>query len=381
MNRMGDDSEVKTPFSQEKIYQVALSLVPGVGDVIAKTLVSYCGSAGEVFKKTKSQLAKIPGIGTVNAENIHSFKNFSAAESEIKKCEKFNHKILFFTDKEYPKKLKHAPDSPVVLFYKGSADLNGKKTVAIVGTRKSTSYGRDFTEKIIEQLKAHQAQIISGLAYGIDICAHKAALKNGMETIGVMASGLDIIYPSSHKGVAAEMMESGGLITEFATGEKPEAHNFPARNRIIAGMSDAIIVIEAAAKGGALITAEIANSYNRDVFALPGDVSRKFSEGCNNLIKQNKAAILTSIQDIEYVMNWQHEVSSSANDEKYYDYSALTPDEKIIIETLNTVQDGMLIDELSWKSQIPLNKLASILLNLEFSGIIKPLPGKKFKLK
>jgi len=376
---MGANSEVKN--TNEKIYQVALSMVPGVGDIIAKTLVSYCGSASEVFKKTRSQLSKIPGIGIVNAENIHSFKNFSAAESEIKKCEKLNYKILFFTDKDYPKKLKHAPDSPVVLFYKGAADLNEKKTIAIVGTRKSTSYGREFTEKIVEQLKAHQAQIISGLAYGIDICAHKAALKNGMETIGVMASGLDIIYPSSHRGVATDMLDSGGLITEFAIGEKPEAHNFPARNRIIAGMSDAVIVIEAAAKGGALITAEIANSYNRDVFALPGDVGRKFSEGCNNLIKQNKAVILTSIEDIEYVMNWQHEATALGNDEKYYDYSALTPDEKNIIEMLNTVQDGMPIDELSWKSQIPLNKLASILLNLEFSGIIKPLPGKKFKLK
>ncbi|MDZ7604044.1 MAG: DNA-processing protein DprA [Cyclobacteriaceae bacterium] len=378
---MGTNSEVKNQLSQEKIYQVALSMVPGVGDIIAKTLVSYCGSASEVFKKNKSQLSKIPGIGTVNAQNIHSFKNFSAAESEIKKCENLNYKILFITDKDYPKKLKHAPDSPVVLFYKGSADLNGKKTISIVGTRKSTSYGREFTEKIVEQLKAHQAQIISGLAYGIDICAHKAALKNGMETIGVMASGLDIIYPSSHKGVALEMLESGGLITEFATGEKPEAHNFPARNRIIAGMSDAVIVIEAAAKGGALITAEIANSYNRDVFALPGDVGRKFSEGCNNLIKQNKAVILTSIEDIEYVMNWQHEAVAASNDEKYYDFSALTPDEKTIIEMLKTLEDGILIDELSWKSQIPLNKLASILLNLEFSGIIKPLPGKKFKLK
>ena len=381
MNNIGFNSEPNNTISEEKIYQVALSMVPGVGDVIAKTLVSYCGSARDVFKKNKSQLSKIPGIGSINAENIHSFKNFSDAESEINRCEHHNIKILFFTDKDYPKKLKQAPDSPVVLYYNGTADLNGKKTISIVGTRKSTSYGREFTERIVEHLKAHQAQIISGLAYGIDICAHKAALKNGMETIGVMASGLDIIYPSAHKSIAKDMIGSGGLITEFPTGEKPEAHNFPARNRIIAGMSDAVIVVEAATKGGALITAEIANSYNRDVFALPGDVGKKFSEGCNNLIKQNKAVLLTSIEDIEYVMNWQHEDSSARQDEKYYDYSSLSSEEKDIIELLSEFPDGMLIDDLSWKSQIPLNKLASILLNLEFNGIIKPLPGKKFKLK
>ncbi len=368
-------------YADEKVFQLALSLISGVGDITAKTLVSYCGSAKEIFKKTKSQLAKIPGIGTINADNIHSFKNFAAAESEIKKCEKQQIRILFYTDKEYPKKLKHAPDAPVVLYYKGAADLNGKKTVAIVGTRKSTSYGRDFTEKIVEQLKPHQALIVSGLAYGIDICAHKAALKNGLETIGVMASGIDIIYPSTHQGTAMDMLRQGGLITEFKTGEKPEAHNFPSRNRIIAGMSDVVIVIEAATKGGALITAEIANSYNRDVFALPGDVGKRYSEGCNNLIKQNKATILTSVEDIEYVMNWQSDTSSAVTDDRYFDFSTLTPAEQSIIELLSTSPEGVIIDELSWKTQIPLNKLASDLLNLEFSGIIKPLPGKRFKMK
>ena len=364
----------------EKIYQVALSLVPGIGDITAKTLVSYCSSAKEVFKKNRNQLSKIPGIGQINADKILAFKNFSVAETEINKCITQGIEILFFTDASYPKKLKHAPDSPTILFYRGNASVNNQKTVGIVGTRKSTTYGREFTEKIIEKLVSHSALIVSGLAYGIDICAHKAALKNGLETIGVMASGLDIIYPNMHKNVATEMLGHGGLLTEHKIGTKPEAHYFPSRNRIIAGMCDVIIVIEAATRGGALITAEIANSYSRDVFALPGDIGKRFSAGCNNLIKSNKAHLLTSIDDIEYIMNWEPDSSLPVTEDKYYDYSKLSEEEKIIIETLKLMIDGMILDELSWKSQIPLNKLASILLNLEFNGIVKPLPGKKYKL-
>ncbi len=365
----------------EKIYQVALSMVPGIGDIIAKTLLSYCGSAKEVFKKNRNQLSKIPGIGQINADKILSFKKFTDAETEINKCLKHNIEIFFFTDKQYPKKLKHAPDSPTILFYRGTANLNNQKTVAIVGTRKSTSYGREFTEKIVEKLAPHHPLIVSGLAYGIDINAHKAALNLGLDTIGVMASGLDIIYPNLHRKVASEMLQHGGLLTEFKIGTKPEAHNFPSRNRIIAGMSDVIIVVEAAKKGGALITAEIANSYNRDVFALPGDIGKKFSQGCNNLIKSNKAHLLTSIEDVEYIMNWESQSDGQEPDDKYYDYASLNDDEKMIIETLKTATDGVILDELSWKSQIPLNKLASILLNLEFNGIIKTIPGKKYRLK
>jgi DNA processing protein len=365
----------------ERVYQVALSMIPGVGDVMAKTLVSYCGSAKQVFKKNKSQLSKLPGFGTIHADKILRFKDFTRAEQELNKCEKHQIEILFFTDKRYPKKLKHAPDSPTLLYYKGNADLNNPKTVAIVGTRRSTSYGRDFTEQIVEKLAAHKALIVSGLAYGIDINAHKSALKNGLDTIGVMASGLDIIYPSMHRGTAHEMMQQGGLLTEFTVGEKPEAHNFPSRNRIIAGMSDLTIVVEAAVKGGALITAEIANSYNRDVFALPGNIDSKYSQGCNNLIKQNKASLITSINDIEYIMNWQPATAHTEQEEKYYDYSQLSEEEKIIIDLLKGQKDGMVIDEISWKSQITLNRLASILLNLEFNGIVKSLPGKKYRLK
>jgi DNA processing protein len=364
----------------EKIFQVSLSMIPGIGDVTAKTLLSYCGSAREIFKKSKQQLAKIPGIGLVNADKIKSFTRFSDAENEIEKCAQHHIEILFFADKRYPKKLKHAPDSPTVLYYKGNADLDNPKMVAIVGTRKSTSYGREFTEKLVEQLSAHKALIVSGLAYGIDINAHNAALKYGLDTVGVMASGQDVIYPSIHRGIAMQMLNQGGILTELKIGEKPEAHNFPARNRIIAGMCDVTIVIEAAEKGGALITAEIANSYNRDVFALPGDAGKRYSLGCNNLIKSHKAHLLTSVKDIEYIMNWDPQSISTTTEDKYYDFAKLSSEERVVIETLNGLSDGLVLDELSWKSQIPLNKLASILLNLEFSGIVKTIPGKKYKL-
>ncbi len=365
----------------ERIYQVALTMVPGIGDVTAKTLVSYCGSAKEIFKKNRNQLSKIPGIGQIVTNKILSFNKFPVAETEIAKCIKHKIEILFFTDKGYPKKLKHAPDSPAILYYRGNANLNNYKTVAIVGTRKSTEYGREFTESLIKKLASHTPLIISGLAYGIDIIAHKAALNSGLDTIGVMASGLDIIYPDIHRKTAIEMLSQGGLLTEFKIGSKPEAHNFPSRNRIIAGMCDVIIVIEAAKKGGALITAEIANSYSRDVFALPGDIGKTRSAGCNNLIKSNKAHLLTSIEDIEYIMNWEPQVNQPNLQDRYFDFSKLSNDEKNIIEILRVKNDGMILDELSWKSQISLNKIASILLTLEFNGIVKTLPGRKYKLK
>ncbi len=364
----------------EKLFQVALGMVPGLGDITIKTLVSYCGSAGDVFKKNKSQLSKIPGIGQLIASKILSFKDFTLAELEIEKCIKHKIDIIHYTDNAYPKKLKHAPDSPTVLYYRGEADLNNVKTVAIVGTRKSTEYGREFTNDIVKELASHDALIVSGLAYGIDINAHKAALKYGLKTIGVMASGLDIIYPNIHRGAAIEILKQGGLLTEYLLGVTPEAHHFPARNRIIAGMSDVIIVVEAATKGGALITAEIANSYDRDVFALPGDIGKKHSAGCNNLIKSNKAHLLTSIKDIEYIMNWETQSQESGKASKTHDLTSLSPDERTVVETLKLAADGMILDELSWKSQVPLNKLASVLLQLEFSGVVKTIPGKKYKL-
>ncbi len=365
---------------EEKIYQVALSMVPGIGDINAKSLLSYCGNAEEVFKCARSRLSAIPGIGQVTARAIKEYGDFDKAGREVERCRKSGVEILFYTDKKYPKKLKQAPDGPIILYFKGKTDLNQSKVVAIVGTRRSTAYGREFVDQLVSGLSEHQALIVSGLAYGIDIQAHRAALKNGLPTVGVMASGLDIIYPAIHKPTANEMLENGGLISENRLGVLPEAHLFPARNRIIAGMADAVIVIEAARRGGALITAEIANSYNRDVFAVPGNLDRNYSVGCNNLIKSHKAHLLTGIRDLEYIMNWDKGNESETKSIRDIDWDALNDEEAGIIRVLLEQQKALLMDELSWRTQIPINKLAVNLLNLELQGIVKSLQGNKYKL-
>ena len=366
--------------SEEKIYQVALGMVPGIGHVTAKTLLSYCGSAPEIFKRNKGKLSKIPGIGTMAASAILNFRDFHLAEKKIEQSIAKGIKVLFITDDQYPKRLKHAVDSPVVLYYKGNGNLNAQKMVALVGTRRCTGYGKDMVEQLVSGLIGHRATIVSGLAYGIDIHAHKMALKNGLPTIAALASGLDIIYPDIHREIAIDMQTDGGLISENSVGTKPEAHFFPARNRIIAGMADAVIVVEAAAKGGALITAEIANSYNRDVFAVPGNIGNEHSLGCNNLIKQQKAHLITKIADLEYIMNWESNDGEVNKNAKVIDLEALSEEEKAVIVTIQESGNELPLDELSWKSHIPLNKLAALILNLEFKGLVKALPGKKYKV-
>lgn len=289
----------------ERISFLALHLVPGVGDFLIKQLVSYCGSAEEVFKQSKGKLLKIPGIGDITADAIHQGKLRHKAEREFEKAARENTEILFFTDKAFPVRLRNIDDAPSMLYVKGNINLNQQKTVAIVGTRQATAYGKDQVERLVESLVPHQVLIVSGLAYGIDIHAHKLALQHGLQTVGVLGSGLDVIYPAAHLETARKMVNQGGLITENPFGTQPDAHNFPARNRIIAGLCDALIVVEAAQKGGALITAEIANSYNKDVFAVPGNLGHTFSEGCNKLIKIHKANLFTSVKDLEYIMNWK----------------------------------------------------------------------------
>jgi DNA processing protein len=268
-----------------------------------------------------------------------------------------------------------------LLYFKGNANLNHPKTIGIVGTRQATSYGKEMVEKLIAELVPHSPFVISGLAYGIDIQAHKQSLKYNLPTLGILGSGIDVIYPAAHKETAKKMLEHGGLLTENHFGAKPDAHNFPARNRIIAGMCDALVVVEAAEKGGALITAEIANSYNKDVFAFPGSIGQTYSDGCNKLIKINKANLLTSVKDIEYIMNWSVENPASKKETlSSLDMSQFEPDEQKVIALLQEKKAPMMIDELSWKSSISPSLLASLLLNLEFKNIVRSLPGKQFKL-
>jgi DNA processing protein len=364
---------------QERLSFLALHFTTGIGDQLVKQLVSYCGSAEQVFKTPKGKLLKIPGVGPVTEEAIRNGTAFQPAEKEIRKAEKEETEILFYSDKKYPERLKSIEDAPSLLYYKGNANLNAPKSVAIVGTRQATEYGKDLVTKIIEDLKLHDALIVSGLAYGIDIQAHKQALKNNLATIGVMASGMDIIYPSVHKDTAKKMLDHGALLTENHFGTKPDAYNFPARNRIIAGMCDAIIVVEAAEKGGALITAEIANSYNRDVLAVPGSIGQTYSEGCNKLIRNNKATIYTSIKDLEYLMNWSTD-EPKLKKVKKVDFSSFSDSEQKILSILHEKNAPMMIDELTIKTALSPSKLASLLLTLEFGNVIRSLPGKQFDL-
>ena len=363
---------------QERVSLLALHFTPGIGDFLVKQLVSYCGSAEQVFKTPKGKLLKIPGVGEVSADAIKNGKTFHEAERELIKAEKNDTEVLFFTDKKYPHRLKAIDDAPAVLYYKGNQNLNVAKSVGIVGTRQATEYGKEVVEKICQELVPHKALIVSGLAYGIDISAHKLALKHGLATIGVMGSGMDIIYPAVHKDTAKKMISQGGLITENHFGTKPDAHNFPARNRIIAGLCDALIVVEAAEKGGALITAEIANSYNKDVFAVPGNLGQTYSDGCNKLIKINKANVYTSVKDLEYIMNWSGETNGV---QTTLDLQQFEPEEQKVIAILKERNAPVMIDELSFKSSLPPSQLASLLLTLEFKNAVKSLPGKMFTLK
>ena len=366
----------------EKTCQVALSLIPGVGNILVKQLISYCGNAAAVFKSNKKTLSRIPGIGTVNANAILTANTFKQAEEILKNAGDKKIAVHFYTEKSYPENLKHLYDAPSVIYYKGKADLNNTRIVSIVGTRKATWYGKEVVERIVSDLKKHSPLIVSGLAYGIDIHAHQCALKANLPTVGILASGLDIIYPQVHRSIVNEMISNdGGLLSEYCLGVKPEAHNFPARNRIIAGISDVLIIVEAAKKGGALITANIADSYNKDIFAVPGNITNKYSEGCNLLIRNHRANIFTDVAGLEKHMNWDlpDQTETQPNPSQAHELRC-TEDELKIVRIFNEEKSAFLIDEISFKTQLPINKVANLLLQMEFKGIIKALPGKKFRL-
>ncbi|MCX6290173.1 MAG: DNA-processing protein DprA [Bacteroidetes bacterium] len=360
-------------------YQVALTLVPKVGSILAKNLISYCGSVEEVFKRKKHQLEKIPGIGSERAEAILSRQHFERAEKEVQFIRKHNIKTFFYLDKDYPGRLKNCDDAPVLLYYKGTCDLNKQRMIAIVGTRNATEYGKQITEKFVEDFSHYDAVIVSGLAYGIDLCAHKAALKNHLPTIGVIAHGLDRIYPSVHKPVAEKMINHGGLLTEFPSMTTPDRENFPSRNRVVAGMTDATIVIESATKGGALITADIANSYNRDVFAVPGKVGEEYSAGCHELIRLNRAMLVESAAQVAEILNWNDDAKSAKENKQLKFFHDLKTEEKVLVDLLR--QNGKLdIDNITIQSNMTMSKVSSTLLNLEFAGVLRALPGKMFEL-
>lgn len=359
-------------------YKIALTLIPDIGPILAKRLLSYCGSAEAVFKEKRVSLEKIPGIGSASAKAVLSHDVFERAEEEIKFIQKNNITPIFYLDPAYPKRLTHCEDNPVMLYFKGNVNLNAEKMVSVVGTREATDYGKSLCEKLIADLAVHNVTVISGLAYGIDICAHKAAMENKLSTVCVLAHGLDKIYPAIHRSAAEKMLETGGWLTDFTSKTIPDRENFPSRNRIVAGISDATIVIESKAGGGSLITADIANGYNRDVFAFPGKVGDECSVGCNNLIKQNKAALIQSAADIVYILGWEQKKNSKAPQQKKL-FVELNPDEEIVVNVLKE-KDSINIDDLCLVCKLPMSKVSSLLLTLEFSGIVRSLPGKMYRL-
>ena len=359
------------------LYQIALTLVPNIGDVRAKALIETFGDAESIFKTPKKHLEAIDGIGTIAANSIKDFTDFKICEDEITFIEKNKIIPLFIADEQYPQRLLNCYDSPTLLYYKGNGDLNTTKIVSVVGTRNNSDYGKTVCENLMQDLSDQNVLVISGLAFGIDSIAHKAALKNKLKTVGVVAHGLDKIYPAQNKSLAKEMLSQGGLLTDFMSGTNPDRQNFPRRNRIVAGICDALVVIESSKKGGSLITAELANSYNKDVFAIPGRVNDLRSEGCNYLIKNNKSLLITSADDLLHIMNWKDEPKKVKKQRELF--IELTPEEKIITDILSQ-QDSIQIDQLYFKSGLSSSAVANALLMLEMQGVVSMLPGKVFKL-
>lgn len=371
---------------EKKKFEVALTLLPGISNLMVKRLTDKIGSAQELLQLSANQWVEQFNIKSkllYHALGEPREKYLNEAVRELEMAKKLEVDLIFYTDNNYPYRLKNIADAPALLYYKGVSSLNVQKTIGIVGTRRATEYGAKVTQEILEGLFPFRPLIISGLAYGIDILAHKCCLKIGLETIGVMANGLETVYPTAHKDVAKQMLERGGLLSENRFGAVPLKTMFPARNRIIAGLADAVIIVEAADKGGALITANMANDYHKDVFAVPGSLNQKYSVGCNQLIKNHKAQIYTHVQDVVEALNWDDQrkkkvLTETVPQKPAIDLNAFSSDERLIIETL--MKEGELaIDELVWKTNISQNAMASTLLSLEFEGLVAALPGKRFR--
>ena len=361
--------------NDEIIYTIALYRTKGVGLQRSKKLISAFGSAMDVFSARKVDIINVAGIGKSILQNFPSNEAIEFANKELDYIKKNSISFLRFDDEEYPFLLKQLYDSPLYIMLKGNFDLNAGRFISIVGTRNITGYGREFCEQLIEKLAPYKPTIISGLAYGVDITAHKSAIKHKLQTIAIVAHGLNQIYPKNHFSYANQIQENGAILSEFNTDEIPDREHFPQRNRIIAGISKTTIVVEAAKKGGALITAELANDYNRDVFALPGRTGDYFSEGCNNLIKQNKAILLSSPSDVIDFLGWDEAPQKVIQKSLFVE---TTVDEDVIINALT--KKDLELDEISAITEIPVYKVVTILLGLELKNLVKPAPGKIFKL-
>ena len=366
--------------SNKLLYRIALTQIEGVGDILARNLMEAVGDEETIFKSSKKALTTVRGISDNLANAILNSNVLLKAEKELEFIAKNKIQTFFFADDNYPYRLKECVDSPLLLYFKGNADLNSKKIVSIVGTRKSTDYGNKFCTQFVEELFSMfpDLLIVSGLAYGIDIQAHQSALKSNLNTVGVLAHGLDRIYPSSHRKTAVEMLDNGGLLTEFISKTEPDKFNFVRRNRIVAGMADAVVVVQSDIKGGSLITADLANSYNKDVFALPGRTTDKESMGCNYLIQQNKAALLQSTESFVQFMQWDV-ISKKVKPKQTVLFLDLNEEEQKVYDLL-TNNGSLHINSLANELRKPMSSLLSTLLNLEIKNLVKPTPGGFYKL-
>lgn len=360
----------------ESICRIALTLIPQVGVITAKQLLSVCGSAQAVFESSKKALLSIPGVGPQIVANIHRKTNFELAETEFKFIKKNDVSLLFYTDPAFPTRLKYHADAPYLLFFKGNADLNSKRIVAIVGTRQPTLYGKMICEELISGLVPYNCLIVSGLAYGIDATAHRKCITLGHPNIGVLGHGMKMIYPAAHRNIAHQMEKAGGLLTEYISSAGPEREHFPMRNRIIAGMCDALVVVETGKKGGSIISANIANSYCKDVFAFPGKINDDKSMGCNQLIKKHKASLIENADDLVTTMGWKPIPKTPIQTQLFIE---LNDQEKLLLGLFRQ-SEVLHVDFIAHQGNLNNSQLSSTLLNLEFKGLIKALPGNQYRL-
>ncbi len=360
----------------ETLYRIALKGIPGVGAITARNLVSYCGSAECIFRTSRSKLLRIPGVGRTIASRVHRAETLSRAERELDFVMRHQIDVHFYLDEYYPERLKHIAQAPVVIYSKGNADLNKRYSVAIVGTRRPTNYGRQAVSTLLTELAVYDPLVVSGLAHGIDVESHRSALQNGLSTVGVLANGLGTIYPRQHYSVAQRMLAKGGLVSEFDHDIGPERDQFPARNRIIAGLADVLIVVESGVTGGSMITATFAIDFNRDVAAVPGRVTDKMSAGCNHLISTHRAHLVTSGTQVADLMSWQ--TGDDGDSVQRTMFVNLSEAETLVVEVLHE-QDIAEFELIRYSCKMTSSELASVLLSLEFKGVVKALPGKRFQ--
>lgn len=362
----------------EIIAALRLQNIPNIGDVTAKKLIAHCGSPSAIFEDKLHHLLKIDGIGKMTLKGLFDTIHLEEAQTEFQFLSKENITISYFMDDDYPARLKHCLDGPILLFQRGNIDLKNQKVISVVGTRNVTNYGSSFCNHFIEELAPLNPVIVSGLAYGVDIAVQKAAMDHGLQTIACMAHGLNQIYPKVHAKYQTKMEQNGGFMTEFWSSSQPNRENFLKRNRIIAGISEATVVIESAEKGGSLVTADIAHGYHRDVFAVPGRATDKWSKGCNDLIKYQKAHLLTSAAELVYLLGWEIEEEKQQKTVQKQLFIELDETEQSIYSYLQ-INGKQLLDTVALECNLPIFKVSSTLLNMELKGVIRPLPGKMFE--